>query len=276
MAVSTTSTFSNAIQGIPQVGFDVDIYETSSNAKLAVGTRFTRSDGAEFVYSHFGAAVGHGGILVAADVSESASAYSTTTSLGRIYASASTTAISGETINPGTIGSHFVQIKAGGITADQFAGGYFQTLLGAGGSYEYRIVGNTASTALTSGAQKTYYLQLHEPLQQTLDGTTGMRILGSKFANLESATAATDTIFAGATTASHAAATYGWVRTLKGVVGIRSNNTPPTVIGSLVAVTDGLAVTVGVGAVSPSKLLIGYAADLSFAGVGLVPVDCNL
>ena len=276
MAVSDLTSFNNGIQGIPGVGFDIDIFDTHTSPKWAIGQRYTRSDGAEFVYSHFGAAVGFGGILVAADASESNSAYGTTTSLGRIYASASVTAIAGETINPGTKGSHFVEIKAGGATQDQFAGGYFQTLLGAGGSYEYRVKGNTVSVAKTTGAQVTYYLELNEPLQQSLDGTTGMRILGSKYANLESATSATDTLIAGATTASHAAATWGWVRALRGQVAIRSNNTPPTVIGSLVSVTDGLAVTTGVGAVSPSKLTIGYAADVSFAGVGLVPVDCNL
>ncbi len=274
MAVSTSTSFNNGIVGIPQVGADVDIFQTSSTPKYAVGQRFIRSDGNEYVYSHFGVAVSSGGLLVATDASQSHSAYATTKSLGRIYASASTTAIAGETIRPGTKGSHYVEIKAGDATADEYAGGYFQTILGAGGFYEYRIRGNTASTAKTSGAQKTYYLELYEPIQQTLDGTTGMRILGSKFANLLSSVAATDAILAGATTCSHAAASYGWVRTLRGVVGIRTNNAPPQSIGSAVATVAGFVQLNA--AISTAVPIIGYAADVTFAGAGMQPVDCYL
>lgn len=272
MAVNTNTSFNNGIVGIPQVGADVDIFDAHTSPKFQVGTRFTRSDGAEFTYSHFGAAVGSGGIIVATDASESNSAYAASNTLGRIYASASTTAIAGETINPGTKGSHYVEIKAGGATADQFAGGYFQTVLNAGGFYEYRVKGNTASSAKTSGAQKTYYLELYEPLQQTLDGSTSMRILGSKFANLESASGATDGLLAGVTTCSHAASTWGWVRRLKGTVAIRTSNTIPGAIQSLIAVTNGFAVGNGVGT---SNVRIGYAADTTVA-TGLTPIDCVL
>jgi len=272
MAVNTSASFNNAIQGIPGVGADVDIFDTNTTPKYAIGLRYTRSDGAEFVYSHFGAAVGSGGIIVASDASESNSAYAAANTAGRIYGSSSVTAIAGETINPGAIGSHFVEVKAGGATADQFAGGYFQTIFGAGGFYEYRIKGNTASSAKTSGAQKTYYIELYEPIQQTLDGTTTMRIIGSKFANLESASGATDGILAGATTCSHAAATWGWVRTLKGTVGLRTSNTIPGAIQSLVAITNGFAVGNGVGT---SNVRLGYAADVTVA-TGLTPVDCVL
>lgn len=275
MAVSTSNTFNNGVQGIPGVGADFDIFAAHSTPKFAVGTIFTRSDGAEYVYSHFGAAVGFGGVIVAQDVSESASAYGTTTTTGRIYAAASATAVAGEIIKPGTLDSHYVELKIGGITADKFAGGYFHTISGDGGFYEYRIRGNTASSAKTSGAQHTFYLELFEPLQQTVGGNTTMRILGSKYANLESASAATDQILAGVTTCSHAAATWGWVRKLRGLVGIRSNATPPGAIGSLVAIASGGFATKE-AQISSNTTLIGYAADTGPAAVGLFPVDCIL
>lgn len=278
MAVSTTSYFNHGIMGLPQVAADVDLFAADSNPKFATGTLFTRSDGAEFVYSHFGAAIPTGGIIVAQDVSESASAHVATNSVGRVYASASTTAIAGETIRPGTLGSHFVEIKAGGATADQFAGGYFQTVQGGGGYFEYRIKGNTASGAKTSGAQKTYYLELYEPLQQSLDGTTSMRIIGSKYANLESCSAASDQILAGATTCSHAAATWGWVRKLRGVVALRALGTATSfAIGSSVGIaTGGLVTGLPTAALTGPRTILGYACDLGFIGTGLLPVDCNL
>jgi hypothetical protein len=271
MAVSANSTFNSGVQGVPGVGADFDIFETSSTPKYAVGTQFTRSDGAHFVYSHFGAVVGSGGVIVAQDISESGSAYATTTTTGRIYASGSTTAIAGETIRPGTVGSHYVEIKAGGITADRFAGGYFDTVIGTGQFFQYRIRGNTVSSAKTSGAQHTYYLELYEPLQQTLDGTTTMRIIGSKYANLESATAATDTFLAGVTTCSHAASTYGWVRRFGtgGPVAIRVGAVPGA-LGSAIALSAGFCGKIA--QLTSTTPIIGYASDLTIIG-GLASVE---
>ena len=235
MAVSTSCTFNNAIVGIPQVGADVDIFETSTTPKYAVGTRFMRSDGNEYVYSHFGAtAISSGGLVVATDMSESG----TTNAGARILAAGSVTAISGETITPGTAGSHYVELIGGGVTADEYAGGYFQVTDGDGFGYQYRIVGNTASSAKTTGAKLTYYLELHEPIQQTLATaqSSWCRILGSKYANLESATAATDTWIAGITTCSVASGSFGWIQT-KGIAGIRRDASNISVT-SLVALSD--------------------------------------
>lgn len=237
MAVSTDSRFNHGVQGIPGIGADFDVFETSSTPKFAVGTRFTRSDGAEFVYSHFGAALSSGGLLVSTDVSESYLSMMGSS----IYASGSVTAIAGEIIKPGTIGSHYVEIILPAVTADKFAGGYFQTVDGDGFGYTYRIRGNTAGSAKTSGAKATFYLELYEPLQQTLSTiqTSSFRIVGSPYANLESATAATDMIVSGVTTCSHAASTYGWVQT-SGVAGIRSDGST-IALGSMCALSDALS-----------------------------------
>jgi hypothetical protein len=234
MAYSTTSWFNNGIQGIPGVGADVDIFETVSSPNFAVGTRFTRSDGCEFVYAHFGAAVTFPGLIVGQDISES----STANAGSRLLASASCTAIAGETIKPNTVGSHYVQCIGGGISVDQFAGGYFHTTKGDGGFYQYRIRGNTASAQLTSGAKLTYYIELYEPLQQTLSTiqTTNCRILGSQYTNLESCLAGTDGLIGGVTTCSHAASTYGWVQT-KGLALIRGDASYPN-LGSVAALSN--------------------------------------
>ena len=219
MTVSTSTWYNNAIQGLPGVGADVDIFATHTTPKYAIGSRFPRSDGSTFVYSHFGVQLNSAGFLVATDNSQSSQ-----TDLGsQVYASGSTTAISGETIRPNTKGSHFVEFIFTGKTADQYAGAHLQTVDGDGFGYTYRVKGNTASSAKTSGANPTLYVELWEPLQQTLSTvqTSKIRIVGNRYANLESATVGADQTIAGVTTCSHAAATYGWVQE-SGLCGIRT------------------------------------------------------
>lgn len=283
MAVSTTSYFNNGIQGIPGIGADVDIYETSTKPRYAVGTRFTRSDGAEFVYGHFGAAT-LAGLLVSQDFSESSSLNANTKTYGRVYTTTSVTAIAGETISPGSAGSHYVQIKMGGVTQDKFAGGYFQVLAGYS-TQTYRIRGNTASAQLTSGALYTFYLELYEPLQTTLGTTSAInriRITGSPYSNLESADAASDfdAVVVGATTVSHAASTWGWVQA-KGMAGVRTDNSGPA-MGSLAALSrdaDGCVThagaRLGTGA-RGRQPVIGYGIDSGIAGANIAMVYLQL
>lgn len=291
MAFSGTSYFNNAIVGIPQVGADVDIFENSTTPTFAVGTRFTRSDGNEYVYAHFGAAAGtlsQAGFIVSTDISESG----TSQALARILASGSVTAISGETITPGTKGSHYVELIGGGVEADEYAGGYFQITGGgssdlAGGRYTYRIRGNTASSAKTTGAKLTYYLELYEPIQQTLAGAqdSGMRILGSRYANLESAVARTDMFVAGVTTASHMATdTFGWVQT-RGLAGVRTDASNCG-LGSAVAISENVPgcangfadLKTATGTHFQEQQIIGYCIDSCIAATAtqLMAVVINI
>ena len=69
MAVSSSSYFSNSIVGQPQVGADIDIYESSTSPKYAVGFGFTRADGCKYRYAHFGATTNRG-VMVSTDLSE--------------------------------------------------------------------------------------------------------------------------------------------------------------------------------------------------------------
>lgn len=252
MAYSASNTFHNSIVGNAMVGGDVDVLENHTTPKYAVGTRFVQSDGAVFVYAHFGTAVNRAGHLVAQDISESGTAHSNTES--RIYASASVTSIAGETIKPGTAGSRYIQVKGGGVAADQFAGGYIHITAGAGVGAQYRIRGNTASAALTSGALLTYYIELYSALKHSLDGSSKMRIVGSQYANLESSTAVTDCFVAGVNCASAAAATWGWVQRT-GLAAIRTDVSGIST-GSLAAasqVTAGCVAYVG----APGKVYVG-------------------
>lgn len=233
MAFSTSSYFTNGIVGIPQVGAEVDIFDTSTTPIFAVGTKFTRGDGNEYVYSHFGAgSISTGGLVVGTDLSESGS----TNASSKIYASSSATAIAGEAIKPGAADSHYVQVIGKGVSADQYAGAYLQITDGDGCGYQYRIVGNTAAVQLTSGSAYTYYVELFEPLEQAVSQRSWHRIVGSRYANLESATPATDMWLAGVTLCSHASGSYGWVQA-NGLAAIRPDASNCSV-GSMVALSD--------------------------------------
>ena len=118
MAVSTLSTFSDAIQGVPVVGGEIDIYEVNTLPKFAIGHRVTRSDGAVFVYSHFGAAVS-AGALVATDMDE----IGVPDTDNNIVHSGTALAVAGMTIKPGNAGSPYVEITRASVTKDLYAGG---------------------------------------------------------------------------------------------------------------------------------------------------------
>ena len=222
MAVSTSITHDRGLVGTPQVGADVDVYETHSTPRFAIGTGFPRSDGAVFRYSHFGAACKQG-LVVSQDFSESG----TTQIDSRVIAVSSTTAVSGETISPNSIGAYYVQISLGGITADQFAGGYLCISNGTGSGYTYRIQGNTVSGSPATGQ---IYIRLWKPLAATLDATSDISIAGNRWANLESATSATDPLVAGVVVGAVTDISdkpYGWVQT-KGIIGVLTDASVPS------------------------------------------------
>ena len=210
MAYSTTNKFNNAMVGIPKVGADVDIYEVTSSPKYAVGTGFTRSDGAEFRYCHFGTVVSRAGLLVAQDLSESGTAL-----LDNVCVTpANATAVPGIKIKPNDIGSEYIQFTKG-CGDNQYAGGYFQIGDGTGEGYTFRI--RESDTGNVSGSNQ---LRIWGKLPIALDATTDFRIYGCKWANVESATVTVDAFPVGVTCAPvTTAGYYGWVQS-KGIVGI--------------------------------------------------------
>lgn len=231
MAVET-SWISNSFTG-PQGGGDFNIFDKHAIQRYAIGTRVTRADGNEYVYSHFGADVNRG-VLVAVDASES----SVVDSDNVIVAPASAVNTS-----DGTIGSKFVEITLAAVTANQYAGGYFVTTDDTGEGYTYRIKGNTATGNPASG---NFRLELFDPLQVALDATTDFAIQGCLYANLEIATPATDAVLAGVTvsTMDVSEQAYGWIQ-VKGVCGILQDGT--IALGDQVTLSDGVNGAVQVG-----------------------------
>jgi len=232
MAVSTNSHFNNAVNGLVSVGADFDKFQMNAKARWAVGTHFHRSDGAIFVYSHFGADVNRG-VLVSQDLSES----SLTESADVVIAPSVTYKVASEpgNIYPGSIGSHYIVATLASVTVDLYAGGYFAITEGTGIGYTYRIKGNTATNDPATGKVR---FELYEPIQVALDATTDFIICGSIYANLEIATAATDVALAGVTcsTMDVSAAAYGFVQK-RGIVGILADATTMAA-GTMVTLSD--------------------------------------
>lgn len=203
MAVSTSSYFSNSIQGQPGLGADIDIYESSTTPKYAVGFGFQRADGNRYRYCHFGALTAVG-LLAASDVSESNR--TKIENVGCVLANRTKRA--GEFLNPNVYGSRYMQLVIT-ATSDQFAGGYLTVTTGSGAGYTYRIAGNTATS---DGIPVTgnIYLDLNDPIFSEIDSNSDIAIAGSPYANLEGATT-TDAVPVGVTVVGNSASSYGWV-----------------------------------------------------------------
>jgi hypothetical protein len=214
MAFSENSYHSNAVQGIPQVGTDMNIFDKHSTPRYALGTRIQRQDGNEFVYSHFGADTGPG-LLVSNDLSDHGTGAPL---VGKVIAPASSVDTSDS-----TIGSKFIQVTIASVLDGEFAGGYLIVNQDAGVGYTYRIKGNNATGDTATGDVR---IELYEKLQVALVAATDITIIPSKYTNLEAALVGTNDMISGVTCSNMdvSAAAYGWICT-KGVVGITVDGT---------------------------------------------------
>jgi hypothetical protein len=214
MAFNASSYESNAIQGIPQVGSDMNIFDTHATPRYALGTRIQRQDGNEFVYSHFGADTGPG-LLVSNDLSEHGTGAPL---VGKVIAPASSVDTSDS-----TIGSKHIQVTIASVLDAEFDGAYLIVNQDAGVGYTYRIRGNNATGDTATGDVR---IELYEKLQVALVAATDITIIPSKYTNLEAAVVATNDMVSGVTCSTQTTATlpYGWICT-KGVVGIAVDGT---------------------------------------------------
>lgn len=180
MAVSTSSYFSNAIVGVPQIGADVNVLESHATPKFAIGTKFERQDGCVFRYSHFGAATTKARV-VASNLNSAALIYSA----NAVIATSSAFQNAGEQpgVYPGMIGSRFVVLQIGTVAAGKFDGGYIGISSGTGLGQIYHIKRTYAS----NGTATT--LELYEKIQVGLDATGDIVIAPAKYNNLEPAIA---------------------------------------------------------------------------------------
>ena len=232
MAVTTTGWFSNSIPGNVNIAADFDIFQKDVLPRVAVGTRITRQDGAEFAYCHFGEDT-NVGLLVAADASESSE---------NALANQVISPASANNTNDGTIGSKFVEINLDAATSDSsadrttndYAGGYLTITSGTGLGYTYRIKGNTASDV---PADQNIRMELYEPLQLAVDNTSDIVIVGSPFANVETADAAADVVISGVSLSNMdvSVASFGWIQT-KGIANI-SVDAADVTLGDIVALS---------------------------------------
>lgn len=219
----------------PQAGADFDIYEMNLNQKVAVGTKITRLDGSEYVYSHFLTDTAQG-LVVGPDVSEGGEVAGVDNA---VIAPASAAAVPGEIKTAGSIGSRYLQMTNAGIVKDEHAGGYLNIVSGTGSGYVYRIKGNSATDVPATG---DVLIELYDPLVVALDATSDVHILGSKYAQLIAVTgAAGENNLAVGVTCSNmdvSVAPYGWICT-KGIVGALVDGT--IAAGEAVTLSDGVA-----------------------------------
>lgn len=252
MAVSTSSYFSNAVPGENQI-FPGNLFRTDDSPILPVGFRVALADGRVYRYAHIGAATNRG-VIVAQDFSESGVVDTDDV----VIAPASAVAVPGTNEQPGAVNSKFVQVTLAGVTANQFAGGYLHITDDSGEGYTYRIKGNTATNDPATGDIR---LALYDRIQVALDATSDIAITGSVYANLEAATAATDTIAAGVTVSTFTAGQYGFIQT-KGISTVLTDGV--VVLGDAVELSDAVA-----GAVSA----VGAFTDRQVGRVAIVGDD---
>ena len=241
MAISTSSYFSNALRGVPELGADVDIYEVSSNPKFAIGTGFERQDGNKYRYCNFGL-LSNVGNVVAPEMTEISL---TSTNLGVGAEPANVIRKSGELFLPNNSGARYMQLTIT-ATADQFAGGYLSTIAGSGTGYTYRIKGNTATGNPVTG---DCYLDLYDPIDKSVGSNTSIILAGSQYHDLSPAIGITSGAalgcVAGVTVQGMSAGNFGWACT-RGITNVVLG-TPTGSPGNLVCVstnTAGAAVAV--------------------------------
>ena len=228
MAVKTASNYySNAIVGTPQVGADISVHETNTTPKFAVGFGFERADGARFRYAQFGSGT-NAGVVMASQLSQGSVAV---TGTNVVIQSDSATAIAGERVLPGKIGSHYLQLKLNG-GFNVYAGGYLHVCAGRGQGYTYRIRGNTA---LGDPSATNLRLTLYEPIVIEIGTESNIGISSNPWVSLIPATAASDLGACGISMASVANNAYAWVQT-SGIATVATGNTQLPLIGDMVGV----------------------------------------
>jgi hypothetical protein len=213
MAISTSSYFSNSIVGVPQVAGElVDIYQTSSTPKFALGTKFERQDGAVFRYAQFASQTSAGMIVasVASDIS-----ISSVTSASVTPSSAYQMPIEQPGVYPGAVGSRFI-VSIITAAANQFVGAYLSVTSGAGVGYSYRVKGHTVTGDPATGKAR---FELYDPLIAAVNTSSQISIAGNKYNNVRPVATITSVVACGAAVRTQTGSTFGWVQT-KGIAGV--------------------------------------------------------
>lgn len=233
MSQSTSAFFSNSLVGVPQIGGDVDIYESTASPKFAIGTKMERQDGSIFRYACFGDAVSRG-MVVAPDLSVDelpCSGYSA----NAIIATSSTyqQGVERAGLYPGMKGSRYICLTYTTTTKNDLAGAYITISSGTGLGYTYRIKGNNVSSGTSC------VVALYDPLVVGLDATGDIAITPSKYTRLKPAGASsTSGIGVGIAMSTIATSSpFGWVLT-RGICGVALSGTPSNNTLACISDTD--------------------------------------
>ncbi len=258
MALNSSSYFSNAIQGIPGAGADINLYDTHTVPKYPMGMLVERADGNRYRYCYVGTATNAGNL-----VGQTQSSGGATYGAAVVVAPASAVAVQAEyPILPGQVGSHYIQATIASIAADKYRGGYLVTTRGTGVGDTYRIKGNTA----TGNPNSTdLYINLAEPLKVAVTAATGLTIATSIYNDLAASATSITTVTGVLMSTTTSTNLWAWVCT-RGTVGCVEDNSVTVAAGyQLVAsqVTAGAyaaATTTGTtfGAVTKTPL-VGYS-----------------
>jgi hypothetical protein len=270
MGISTSSYFSNAICGIPQVGGEyVDIFANTAAPKYALGTKYERQDGAVFKYGHF-VATTTPGQLVSPLFSEVGLKYALGTSC---VAPSSTYQQSVEPVGvyPGSKGSRFLLagMAATVFTSGQFSGGYLTTVgaAAAGGGYTYRIKYNDGFSGTTALAGNSMF-QLYDQLQASVTTACYYVIAPSKYNDLTPTNQVTAiaNVPAGVSVAGSTAGYFGWVQQ-RGIVGCLCDAATVSTVGQLVTVASSVAGACSIACGVSTGALGGYTTYSGQIGI---------
>lgn len=249
MALQDPSYFSNSIQGIPGLGADVNVFDTHSAPKYALGYLIERADGSRFRYVQVSGAV-NAGKLVGPTTASGGATYGAAV----VVAPASAVVVPAEyPILAGQAGSHYVEVTIASIAANKYEGGYLITTRGTGLGDTYRIVGNTATNNPATGNLR---IQLFEALKVAIDQTTGIIIVPSMYTDVATSSTSTPQVTGVLMATTTSTLFYAWVCT-RGVVGCTEEN--------------GLTVTAG-AQLTPSRVTSGsYTSIVSASSTLGVP-----
>lgn len=275
MGVSTDVWYQGSKPGVPTVGSDINIRDRHKLPRYSLGTKAECSDGRVYRYSHFGADTNRA-LVVAQDISESGQ-----TSIDNIVVAPA----SAQTTTDGTTGQKFLELTLASVTKDEYAGGYLAVTNATGEGYTYQIKGNTATNNPTSGNIR---MELWENLVLALDASTDIAIMGSKYQNLEAASASTDNVLAGVTVMDITVSdkSYGWVQTRGPCLVTADTDEPPDTIGDAVSISPDKSTDFGKvvkwgGEPGTSITTTAMLAEISIgtclmAGTGQVLIDLQL
>lgn len=223
MALSSSSYYSNAIQGIPGAGVDVDVTRADSAPKYSMGFLIERADGNRFRYCYVGTAT-NAGNLVGQTQASGGAAYGA----AKVVQPAAAVAVQSEyPILPGQVGSHYVEVTIASIAANKYQGGYLITTRGTGLGDTYRIIGNTATDTPATGNLR---IQLAEPLKVALTGATGLTIATSPYNDLAASATTSTTVTGVLMSTTTSTNLWAWVCT-RGPVGCTEDSSLTVVAG---------------------------------------------